>query len=259
MKRTSAHAFTLIELLVVVAIIVALLAILLPSMNKAIRAAETTVCASNLRQLGHAELTYAGDYFGVLMAPDWGTTDHWTGKLMPYLGSAASMIDPDTQERVVSSLVCPTAPDLNDTGASIVIGTAVTAWKNRDGHASATSYGINEWIIPKGYWSTASPGTHPPDNIFGSLSNVASPSSTPAYADAIWIGGWPKETDIPPGDLLIGGNVYSDIGMGRYCIDRHDMAINVGMLDASASRVPLGDLWGLKWSKNFQTGSRDVP
>ena len=64
MKRS---AFTLIELLVVVAIIVALLAILLPSMGKAIQTAERAVCASNLHQLGNGHLAYAADNRGSLM------------------------------------------------------------------------------------------------------------------------------------------------------------------------------------------------
>ena len=61
MKRTTGHAFTLIELLVVVAIIVALIAILLPSMGQAIRTANYAVCLSNHKQIGTALLSYASD------------------------------------------------------------------------------------------------------------------------------------------------------------------------------------------------------
>ena len=55
-------AFTLIELLVVVAIIVALLAILLPSMGRAVDLAIRTQCTSNTKQQGTAFMTYAADY-----------------------------------------------------------------------------------------------------------------------------------------------------------------------------------------------------
>ena len=71
-RPTSLHGFTLIELLVVVAIIVTLLAILLPSMGRAVATAQLATCASNLHQQGTAVGTYAVDSFGILPphAPD---------------------------------------------------------------------------------------------------------------------------------------------------------------------------------------------
>lgn len=51
--------FTLIELLVVVAIVVILIAILLPSLGNARDQAKTTLCCSNTRQLGTAFFMYS--------------------------------------------------------------------------------------------------------------------------------------------------------------------------------------------------------
>ena len=56
------HAFTLIELLVVVAIIVALIAILLPAMSKAVYVATTATCVSRQHQIAVGVLNYAADY-----------------------------------------------------------------------------------------------------------------------------------------------------------------------------------------------------
>jgi len=61
MRRT---AFTLVELLVVIAIIIALLAILMPSMSRAIEITNRAVCASNLHQTHVAHLAWASDHFG---------------------------------------------------------------------------------------------------------------------------------------------------------------------------------------------------
>ena len=63
-RSTSLHGFTLIELLVVVAIIVALIAILLPSMSKSVRVAEMAKCGSNMKQTITGSMLFAADNRG---------------------------------------------------------------------------------------------------------------------------------------------------------------------------------------------------
>ena len=56
------NAFSLIELLVVIGIIALLISILLPSLASARSSARTTVCLSNLRQIGIQNSMYLNEY-----------------------------------------------------------------------------------------------------------------------------------------------------------------------------------------------------
>jgi prepilin-type N-terminal cleavage/methylation domain-containing protein len=66
MMRLIRHrdGFTLVELLVVISIIVVLLALLAPALERAISEAERVVCLSNERVIGVAIGAYASDYKG---------------------------------------------------------------------------------------------------------------------------------------------------------------------------------------------------
>jgi prepilin-type N-terminal cleavage/methylation domain-containing protein len=65
----AAKGFTLIELLVTIAIIGVLAALLLPVINKSKRSARSIQCVSNLKQVGVAIMTYAGDDNDLLPGP----------------------------------------------------------------------------------------------------------------------------------------------------------------------------------------------
>jgi prepilin-type processing-associated H-X9-DG protein len=41
-----------------------------------------------------------------------------------------------------------------------------------------------------------------------------------------------------------------------FCLDRHERAVNLVFLDGHAERVPLAQLWKLKWNNHFV--ARDV-
>lgn len=68
-SRSYARAFTLVELLVVVAIIAILMAILIPSLNRAKQQANRVTCLSNLRQHSLASMAYCTDFDGYFLPP----------------------------------------------------------------------------------------------------------------------------------------------------------------------------------------------
>ena len=64
MRRTNREGFTIIELLVVIAIIGILAGLLVPVFVQAKHLARETTCSSNLRQISHALVCYAGNNDG---------------------------------------------------------------------------------------------------------------------------------------------------------------------------------------------------
>ena len=70
-NRSRLQGFTLVELMVVVGILAVLIALLLPTLNKAREAANRTACGSNLRSIGQGFMLYANDNRGNLPRTYW--------------------------------------------------------------------------------------------------------------------------------------------------------------------------------------------
>src|SRR5574344_1082149 len=114
------NIFTLIELLVVISIIAILMAMLLPSLNKARESARKIQCLSNIKQLALAATMYSGDNGDYIMPSLIGTTGNrtlWTHGTGDVSGKIPShgFINPYTSMQTISSpragiFSCPVYP-----------------------------------------------------------------------------------------------------------------------------------------------------
>src|SRR5690349_11133357 len=92
MKRRS--GFTLIELLVVVAIIGALIAILVPSLNRVRKRAKAVVCATNERGLVNSYRLYIQETKVILSTSGHGGGGAWDFQLLASGGNPNLNLDP---------------------------------------------------------------------------------------------------------------------------------------------------------------------
>jgi prepilin-type N-terminal cleavage/methylation domain-containing protein/prepilin-type processing-associated H-X9-DG protein len=139
------RAFTLIELLVVISIIALLLSILMPSLGKAKRSAQSVVCRSNLKQINMAAVLWSEDHDGWALGAAWSWPDP-----APYGGSNETSLQDYAQairnQTNSNIFACPSAKHAGFFG--VRTGSTTNGMDTLDPEVAAKTitYGINAWI-----------------------------------------------------------------------------------------------------------------
>ena len=265
--RRWERAFTLIELLVVIAIIALLMGILMPGLQKARKAGQSAVCKAHLRQWGTTIHMYTTDNNSRFWTEHnvWSTDVPYQGNWMLMLAGLYGDVD--------KARLCPSASKLN--GPEGGIGTTLNRWgpgpimvNHRfadDTEKVYGSYGINLWIN-----SVEPPSTMgwrgQPERHWKTMMAARHPAMVPMVADCTWFGTNP--VTLNDGQSANGGkptptrdwwetqdpiNVGNwDWDMARVCLDRHGRGVNMVLMDGSARKVFLKNLWSFRWHKGFK-------
>jgi hypothetical protein len=209
------------------------------------RRAKEAVCLSNLKQWGTIWAMYTDDNNGYFPTRT-GSSGRWITALYDYYSKSPKIC------------VCPMAKKYATelgTGSALAIGgDKFTSWGKVDigvgRPAIYGSYGCNGWVYV--------PGSDPlyglPAKNFWRTPNVEGASNIPLFLDCWFWDGWPLNGDRPPmGDGREYRNSSDTDAMNRFCINRHQQAINGLFLDYSVREIGLKELWRLKWHKTFNT------
>jgi len=241
------NGFTLIELLVVISIIALLLALLMPAMQRIRKQARAVACQSHLKQWCMVWAMYLDDHGGSFH-PGWPPASAgfqpshtWPNLLAPYMKN----------EKI---RFCPSAKKLRSEGAL----DPYAAWGPRSAFKMTTgSYGVNGWVCnPLMATGDLYPTRGEPVSWLWRTIHVGKglAARIPLFSGCSTIDGKPLEADAPPNDLVD----IADWGSGgseikRFCLARHEGAVNVTFFDYSLRKIGVKELWTLKWHREFDT------
>ncbi|MFI4911652.1 MAG: type II secretion system protein [Sedimentisphaeraceae bacterium JB056] len=251
------NGFTLIELLVVISIIAVLMAIMMPALSKAREAGKRVVCGSRLKQLEMAHTLYVQDR-GAFMSYD--IDQIFITTLAPYLSDMDEI------------RFCPVANKVRyqsdwlwSGNTDFIHGSTNSAWRWQASATTASnrkpeegSFGMNVYLFntqggderyPGGYNPATMISTPFPTSWWKRPENISNPYEVGVFADCVYVAFAPQNNNPIPSEVEVGEN---NNGIGRLCMDRHNMKVNIVFADGHCEPVKLSDLWSLQWSRTWE-------
>jgi len=198
--------FTIVELLVVIAIVATLAALLLPAVQGVREAARTTQCASNMRQVGLAVMTYADAHHGRFPRTDHdrdaeGESLSWIFTVAPFLENCDAVRICPSDPRAGERLAAGCTSYLINSYVSMDVPGAVTRYRQL---ASAGRTIVAFEASPRKDPVPSNDHAHP--NDWFSLANFTQESRRPG-----WI--WSKVSqEIHPGEVVVPAGVGGAAG-----------------------------------------------
>lgn len=254
MRRSK--AFTLIELLVVIAVIALLMSILMPALQKVRKQAMGVACLSNLKQWSLYYSMYCDDNNGQFQQGWWSDLGNdysgtWVALLRPYYQGEEKVLCCPTATKPLSEIVT----DLSGT----YTGHPFVAWGRYTYEQRAAfgnlcgSYGINAWVRSPPFEIAATNSERPTKNNWRTP-NVKGADQVPVLLGSQYYAGYPQMDDAPPefdGEGYTGTSDY----MVAFSVNRHNGYLNGLLMDWSARKIGLKELWRLKWHRYFPTNA----
>ena len=215
------------------------------------RRAKEAVCLSNLRQWGVIAEAHTQDNNGYFWASDPGTPCYWWIKYL----------DEQYKDWKINKIwFCSEAkkPAWDEYGHTWPAWNVFNAWGIYTGsglgpNGISGSYGLNGYVLTprplgRGGATTYESGV--------SVTNgwrtpyVSGANTAPVFLDGLRHDAWPIESQGPAANEFA---AWSGNNMARFCINRHNGAVNCVFMDWSARKVGLKELWKLKWHRQFNT------
>jgi len=254
--RSFLTGFTLIELLVVISIIVLLMAILLPVVQRVRNQARAVVCQVNLKQWGIILALYTEDNQGRLPA---------TFLEVLWFLRGLSLIEGDPKPLVYQDInakgiaCCPMAvrpgrhgryvPGTTASRIECTFGSTFDAWEfTYPLPPFRGSYGFNQRMTRGGFIPWVPEQFTRPHYI--DIFSLRGRANIPTLLDSTR----PLVTVSPSARRGPPKSEFESNRLSRLsCINRHNGHINVLFMDWSVRKVGLKELWTLKWDSDWDT------